>query len=137
LAITLAHTFIVLPDRYIGFSVWELLVPFASPYRPDYMALGTLALYTMALVVVSFYLRPLVPYKAWRALHYATFAVFIMALAHGVGAGSDTGLAWAQGLYLIGGGLVLALAAVRLGRAVTAWPRRQVRRSFSEQQPSD
>jgi sulfoxide reductase heme-binding subunit YedZ len=137
LTITLAHTFIVLPDKYIGFSVWELLVPFASPYRPDYMALGTLALYVMAVVVVSFYLRPLVPYRAWRALHYATFGVFAMALAHGIGAGSDTGVAWAQGLYVIGGGLVVALGAVRLVRAATGTPRRQARASFSEQRPSE
>jgi predicted ferric reductase len=120
LILTVVHTLIVLPDAYIGFSIWELLVPFASPYRPAYMALGTLALYLMVIVIATFYLRPLVPYRAWRAIHYTTFAVFVMALAHGIGSGSDTGAVWALGLYCSAGGLVVALLCLRIRRSITA-----------------
>jgi predicted ferric reductase len=116
LMLTVVHVFIVLPDEFVGFTVWELLVPFASPYEPASMALGTLALYAMGVVVATFYMRPLVPYAAWRAIHYATFGVFVMALAHGVGAGSDSGTSWAQGLYGAGGGIVVVLLAMRLWR---------------------
>lgn len=118
LAVTALHTLIVLPDQYIGFSVWELLVPFASPYRVTYMALGTISLYLMIIVIGSFYARPLVPYRAWRAIHYATFAVFVMALTHGIGAGSDSGEIWAQALYWTAAGIAVALLAVRLRRAL-------------------
>jgi predicted ferric reductase len=114
LVATVVHVFIVLPDEFIGFSVWQLLVPFASPYEPTFMALGTLALYTMGVIVATFYMRPLVPYAAWRAIHYATFGVFVMALAHGIGAGSDSGTFWAQGLYWAGGGMLVVLLAMRL-----------------------
>jgi predicted ferric reductase len=116
LTLTAVHVFIVLPDEFISFSVWELLVPFASPYEPAFMALGTLALYLMGVVVATFYMRPLVPYAAWRAIHYATFSVFAMALAHGIGAGSDSGTFWAQGLYFAGGGIVVVLLALRVWR---------------------
>jgi predicted ferric reductase len=119
LCLTVAHTFIVLPDAYVGFTVWELLTPFASPYEPTFMALGTLALYVMGVVIATFYLRPLVPYAAWRAIHYATFAVFVMALAHGIGAGSDSGMIWAQALYLVGGSIVLVLLLARVWRLAT------------------
>jgi predicted ferric reductase len=116
LMLTIVHVFIVLPDEFIGFSVWQLLVPFASPYEPEFMALGTLALYLMGVVVATFYMRPLVPYAAWRAIHYATFGVFVTALAHGIGAGSDSGTSWAQGLYFAGGGIVAVLLALRVWR---------------------
>ncbi|HEX5369405.1 MAG TPA: hypothetical protein VFY10_08335 [Dehalococcoidia bacterium] len=114
LIVTVFHALIVLPDQFIGFKLSELLVPFTSPYAQLYMALGTLALYLMAIIIGTFYLRPLVPYSAWRTIHYATFAVYAMALAHGLGAGSDTSLTWALGLYAITGGIVIALVAQRL-----------------------
>ncbi len=97
LAVTLFHLFIVLPDAYIGFSLSELLIPFASPYHPVYMALGLLSFYLMLLAVASFYSMPLIPYAWWRRLHYSTFAVFVMALAHGLGSGTDTGHAVGAG----------------------------------------
>ncbi len=106
LFVTIFHMFIVLPDQFIGFTVWELLVPFTSPYAQFYMGLGTLAVYLMAIVIGTFYLRPLVPYSAWRTIHYATFAVYAMALVHGIGAGSDTSVTWALGLYAVTGGIV-------------------------------
>lgn len=113
-AFTLFHLLIVLPDAYIGFSLSELLVPFVSPYRPVYMALGLLGFYLMLLTVVSFYSMPLVPYAWWRRLHYGTFAVFAMALAHGLGAGTDTESPWALALYGATGAIVLLLTARRV-----------------------
>ncbi|MPZ50345.1 MAG: iron reductase [Dehalococcoidia bacterium] len=99
LGVVVFHTLIVLPDAFIGFSVGELLLPFASPYRPEYMALGVFALYLTGFIVASFYLRHLIGYQIWRWLHYATFVAFAMALVHGIGAGTDTEAAWAQYLY--------------------------------------
>jgi sulfoxide reductase heme-binding subunit YedZ len=83
LAFSVFHALIVLPDAFIGFTLPQLLVPFASPYRTTWMALGVFALYLSIIVIASFYLRPLVPYAAWRLLHYTTLGVFAMALAHG------------------------------------------------------
>jgi len=126
LILTVVHTFIVLPDAFIGFSVWELLVPFASPYRATYMALGTLSLYLMGVVIATFYMRPFVPYSAWRVIHYATFAVFVMALVHGIGAGSDGGTVWARALYWASGGGVLALLGLRVAKGLAAANLRRV-----------
>ena len=103
LAVTVFHVFIVLPDGYIGFSVAELLVPFASPYEPAYMALGALSLYLTAFIIVTFYLRALVSYSLWRLIHYATFLAFALALVHGIGAGTDTESGWARYLYAVTG----------------------------------
>jgi predicted ferric reductase len=113
LGLTLLHVFVVLPDRYFSFSLIELLVPFASPYRPAWMAIGVFALWLMLIVVGAFYLRPLVSYRLWRLLHYATFAVFALALLHGAGAGTDAGAAWSRAMYTLSGLLVFNLGVYR------------------------
>lgn len=114
LGFTVFHILIVLPDRYIGFSLVELLVPFASPYRPEFMALGILSLMLMAIAVGSFYARELFGYRMWRVLHYVTFAVFISAAAHGIGAGTDSGTAWAPYIYAATGLAVFNLTVYRV-----------------------
>lgn len=125
LALSVFHALIVLPDAFIGFTLPELLVPFASPYRATWMALGTLSLYLSVIVIGSFYLRPLVPYAAWRALHYLTFVVFAMAVAHGVGAGTDTQSVWARDMYAVTGFVVFDLLVIRLVRGTNRGVRRQ------------
>jgi predicted ferric reductase len=116
LALSVFHALIVLPDAFIGFTLAELLLPFASPYRATWMALGAFSLYLSVIVIASFYLRPLVPYTAWRALHYLTFVVFAMAVAHGAGAGTDTQSMWARDMYAATGFIVFDLLVIRLVR---------------------
>ena len=99
LIVIVFHVLIVLPDRYLSFSVAELLLPFASPYRPLYMTLGGLSLYLMAIIIGTFYLRRLFSYARWRFVHYATFGAYVLALVHGIGAGTDTPAGWVQYLY--------------------------------------
>ncbi len=113
LGLTTVHVFIVLPDHYFRFSLLQLLVPFASPYRSAYMAVGTFAFYGLIVVVGSFYLRPLVSYRLWRWLHYATFAVFALALIHGAGAGFDAGSWWSRAMYAATGLIVFNLTVHR------------------------
>jgi predicted ferric reductase len=103
LGVTVVHMFIVLPDGYIAFTVWELVIPFASSYRPEYMGIGVLGFYLMLAVIGAFYLRPRVSYRAWRLIHYGTFAVFALALVHGAGAGTDAGSDWSRAMYAVTG----------------------------------
>ncbi len=114
LGMTIFHILVVLPDRFIGFSLSELLVPFASPYEPLHMALGAFAFYLTGLIIATFYLRTLVSYRVWRLIHYATFVAFALALAHGAGAGIDTQGAWAQYLYAVTGLIAFNLLIYRI-----------------------
>jgi sulfoxide reductase heme-binding subunit YedZ len=126
LAVLLFHALIVLPDDYIGFSLAELLLPFASPYEPLYMGLGALSLYITALIVASFYAIHRIGYRTWRLLHYTTGLAFVLALVHGIGAGTDTAAAWVRYLYAGTGVVAFNLAVWRLlkGSARGALPRR-------------
>jgi len=119
LAVTLFHALIVLPDGFIGFSLADVLVPFATSYRSVYMAAGVLGLWLMALFVLTFYLRPLVPYPVWRLLHYATFVAFVLAVAHGAGTGTDTESVWSRDLYAVTGFVVFDLFVYRVLRGGT------------------
>ncbi len=128
LGFSLLHTYVLLADQYIGFNVWQLTVPFLSPYRGWQVAMGSLAFYAMVIVIGSFFARGLLGYRAWRTLHFATFALFALATLHGLTAGSDTGEGWANAIYFIAVGGTVALLAYRLQRRLpAAGPGRQLR----------
>jgi hypothetical protein len=113
LAFALLHVFSLLGDHYIGFSLDQLLIPFASPYRPLQVAAGIISLYLLVVVIASFWLRRFIGYRAWRMLHFATFSIFLLALFHGLFAGTDTGQIWTTALYWSSGMVVGALTIWR------------------------
>jgi len=116
------HVLLLGFDRYARFSPTDLLLPFASWYRPAWTGLGVLAAYVLLAVYASFYVRSRIGYKTWRTLHYATFAVFVMATAHGLRAGSDSGAVWARWLYTAAIFAVAWAVAYRLLRVAGPQP---------------
>ena len=86
-------------DTTVPTSLGQLLVPFATSYRPIWVGLGQLSLYLMAAVVGSFYVRKRIGQRAWRMLHYLTFLSFAGATTHGLLAGTDTA-GWGRWVYL-------------------------------------
>ncbi len=129
LGATVFHVLIVLPDRFVRFSLLDLLVPFVSSYKPLYMALGIFGLYLMAVIIGAFYVRNLISYRGWRLLHYGTVAAFVLALAHGIGAGTDTQAAWVQYTYAVTGLVAFNLLVFRIlkgsarpGRSARSFP---------------
>lgn len=107
------HGGALMADRYVRFTLVDLLVPLAAPYRPLWTALGILAFYLMLVLLVSSYLRQRVGQRTWRAIHYLGFVAFALALGHGVLAGTDTGAIWAEALYWSTGMTVLLLTLRR------------------------
>lgn len=107
------HGTALLLDKTVHMPVAGLFVPGMSPYRPVSVALGVVAAELMGLVVVSFSVRRLTGQKAWRVLHWSTYAIFALATAHGLLAGSDSAQPWARDLYLGAVGAVAFAAAWR------------------------
>ncbi len=120
------HILLLVLNRYMAFGPVEILVPFASSYRPIWTAAGVVAAYLLLAVFGSFYIRGLLGYRTWRALHYATFGVFVAASLHGILSGTDSGTTWAR-LFYAGAMSNVALAVIYrllrgLGpRALWAW----------------
>ncbi|MCZ7589902.1 MAG: ferric reductase-like transmembrane domain-containing protein [Gaiella sp.] len=101
-------------DSAVEISPLALLLPGLAPYRPLATALGTLAAEGMLLVYVSFPLRKRIGARNWRRLHWLTYAVFALATAHGLAAGTDSGTTWALALYGAATGAVLGATAWRI-----------------------
>jgi predicted ferric reductase len=114
LTFALFHALVLMGDHYINYSLAQVLIPFASKdYRPLWVGLGQIGLYLMAVVALSFYVRGVTGHRFWRLIHYLSFAVFLLALAHGVWSGTDTTTVWARGIYWASGGSLLFLTIYR------------------------
>jgi predicted ferric reductase len=74
-----------------------------------------------ALAVANRY-RTRLTYRFWRRTHYLNFAVWTLALVHGIASGTDSGTLWGVLLYGTAAGSVAGLTAWRAlgGRALTA-----------------
>ncbi len=101
-------------DPFTNFGWNEIFIPFASHYRPVWMAFGIVALYLGIAIGISTWLRSQIGYKWWRRLHVLTLGIYIIATIHGIGTGSDTLTSWALGIYLVSIALVGSLLCRRL-----------------------
>ena len=113
-------------DKTVPFSLAQIAVPGLAPYAPLAVAAGQIAFYLTALVIASFYVRRTIGQRTWRLLHYLTFFAFLGATAHGLAAGTDSGSAWAQGIYVSASVAVAFLFGYRI---VTSVSTRRARRS--------
>ncbi len=109
LVFLVTHVVTLLFDPYAQLSLINVLLPFGSGYRPFWVGLGTLALDLALAVTVTSLLRDRIGQRAWRAVHWLAYAMWPIALVHGIGSGTDRGTAW---LLAIDAVCVLAVAAV-------------------------
>jgi sulfoxide reductase heme-binding subunit YedZ len=110
------HLMMLLLDSQSGFSLGELLIPFAGEYRPVATSLGILALYAVLAVMITTKLRHRMGYRRWRQLHGLGFVAYGAALLHGILAGTDSGAGWATLVYVASGLAVAGLTTARILR---------------------
>ncbi len=109
------HALVLLADQYIGYSLDQILIPFANTdYRPLWVGIGQIGFYLSLLVTLTFYARRWFRPRTWRVIHYLSFVSFAMVLAHAIWSGSDSGAAWAQWLYLASGASLIVLTVYRI-----------------------
>ena len=106
------HGITLLGDRWLHPGPAGIAVPFVMDYRPAYTGLGIVAGYLAAALGLSFYARKRIGAKLWRKLHKATIAVYLLAVVHTLGAGSD--VAWLRPAMLITGAPILFLLTLRM-----------------------
>jgi predicted ferric reductase len=114
LALSVAHAVPLIGDRYIGFDLLDMVVPFLAPYRPIAVGLGIVGLYLALAVYGSFWLRAHLGQRDWRAVHFLSFPAFGLVTLHGLYAGTDSGAPWLRMIYLAAILAVGALTVVRL-----------------------
>jgi methionine sulfoxide reductase heme-binding subunit len=116
-----AHVVTALLDPFAHLRVLDAVVPLASSYRPLWLGFGALALDLLIALTVTSLLRARLGLRAWRAVHWAAYACWPVAVLHGLGTGTDARSVWLQTLTAVCvGGVVVALGA----RLLRDWPAR-------------
>ena len=125
IGLTALHGAVLALDSFVPQTVRQLVIPFAGPYRPEWVGIGQLSLYLMVIVYASFYVRRRLGQRGWRLLHYTTLLAFAGATAHGLMSGTDTPAAWAFWTYASASVAVVFLLGYRitLGLAHSVRPR--------------
>lgn len=96
---TLVHVFVLMIDRYLPYTLLQILVPFVSPYRPFWVGVGILSFYITLLVTITFYLRSKISMKTFRSIHVLSLLGYLGVTFHGLFAGTDSPLLSLQLLY--------------------------------------
>jgi sulfoxide reductase heme-binding subunit YedZ len=94
------HIGALLFDRYLPYSLAEVLVPFLSTYRPVWVTLGIIGMYLSVLVTVTYTIRSRIGIKAFRTIHVFSLVAYLGVTLHGIFAGTDSSLVSVLGLYI-------------------------------------
>jgi Ferric reductase like transmembrane component len=92
------HIVTSVADGFAPIRWLDSVVPFVSAYRALWLGLGALAVDLLIALVITSLIRQHIGYRAWRAVHWAAYACWPLALVHGLGTGSDTRLGWVVAL---------------------------------------
>lgn len=107
------HGLSLLGDHWLKPGLRGIAVPFAMSYRPQFTGLGILAGYLAFLVGPSFYLRRRIGARRWRSLHRASAVVWMLAVVHTLGAGSDGRTLWLRAVVVLPGIPIVYLLTLR------------------------
>jgi sulfoxide reductase heme-binding subunit YedZ len=94
------HIVTALADPYAAVGVAAVVVPFVAGKSAFWVGLGAVSLdLTLALIVTSL-LRGRIGLRGWRAVHWAAYLSWPLALFHSLGVGSDTGTLWLRAVAI-------------------------------------
>ncbi len=108
-----AHGVLLLGDGWLKPGISGIAIPFTVAYRPLWTGVGILAGYLALILGPTFYLRRRIGARRWRLVHRATVLVYVLAVAHSLGSGTDGASLWFR-LMVIGSAIpIAALLAIR------------------------
>jgi methionine sulfoxide reductase heme-binding subunit len=76
-------------DPFTHLGLTSVVVPFGSYYRTFWLGLGTIAFELMLAVTATSLLRRVIGVRVWRAVHLTSYAMWPLAMLHGLGTGTD------------------------------------------------
>jgi sulfoxide reductase heme-binding subunit YedZ len=105
------HVGTLLLDPLAQLKLADVVLPFGGVYRPLWLGLGTLSCDLVLALVVTSLLRQRLRVRTWRAVHWAAYAAWPLAVVHTLGMGTDATEAWLRTLAAA----AVAAVAVALG----------------------
>jgi methionine sulfoxide reductase heme-binding subunit len=104
------HVGSLMLDSFARINPVDVVVPFLGAYKPFYQGLGTVALDLMAAVVITSLLRHRIGQRAFKAIHWLTYAMWPIAMVHTLGNGTDGRSSWVVGSTIgVSAALVVAV----------------------------
>ena len=116
------HGITLLGDRHLDPGLAGIAVPFVIDHAPLWTGLGVTAGWLAAILGLSYWIRDRIGPARWRALHRATILVYVLAVAHTLGAGTDAETPWMRTLLIVTGAPVLFLFVMRVLPAPSRGP---------------
>ncbi len=122
------HVVTAVIDTYVPIGLAAAFVPFISGYQPLWVGLGAVAFDLLLAVMITSALRGRISAGSWRAVHWLAYACWPIAVAHGIGVGTDLVSIWMDVLVGLCIASVLGAGAWRIHRqphrsgALTAVP---------------
>jgi len=108
------HVGAIYLDSFVHFTPRQLVVPFASTWRPHAVAWGIFATYLLLAIQVTSWAMRRMPRKLWHRVHMLSFPMLLLATVHGFLAGTDRSNRAVQWIVLAMGLVVVFLVSVRL-----------------------
>lgn len=119
------HVATAVLDGYVVLRWQDALLPFLSAYDPFWVGLGAAAFDLLVALLVTSLLRTRIRPRVWRAVHWAAYLCWPVAVLHGfgIGGGGDTRTGWGVAVVIT---CVAAVGGVVVWRAGTrkAWATR-------------
>lgn len=112
------HAVTLIGDPWLKPGVAGVLVPFVMDYRPFFTGLGVIAGLLALFLGLTFYARKDVGSKFWRKIHRATTLVYVLAVIHTIGAGTDASAVWMKWWLIITTPVIVFLFVLRVGAAL-------------------
>jgi methionine sulfoxide reductase heme-binding subunit len=108
------HVGTTVVDTYTSIPLTAAFIPFASAYKTAWLSLGAVALDLLLALTASSLVRQRLGHRAWRRVHWLAYACWPVAVAHGLGIGTDRSSTWVLALSMACVLVVLATAGWRL-----------------------
>jgi sulfoxide reductase heme-binding subunit YedZ len=109
-----AHGVVLLGDSFLRPSLADLALPFRMAGQPAWTGVGIIGGWLAAILGLSFYVRRWIGPGLWRRMHRWTLVVWVLAVAHTLGSGSDAGSLWLLAIVGITAAPIVFLAALRM-----------------------
>jgi sulfoxide reductase heme-binding subunit YedZ len=109
-----AHGLVLLGDTYLRPGLLGIAIPFVMSHKPLWTGLGVVGGWMAALLGLTFYVRRWIGPRLWRKMHRWTLAVYVLAVVHTLGAGTDARSFWLLVILFATVAPVAVMAAIRL-----------------------
>jgi sulfoxide reductase heme-binding subunit YedZ len=108
------HIVMAVTDGFVALGLLAVFVPFIHSYSPLWVGLGSLACDLLLAITITSLLRARLGFRSWRAVHWFGYLAWPVAVAHGIGNGTDHFAVWMLAIDAVCVTMVLSALGVRL-----------------------